>query len=859
MAGIVMNAHHADENIDQLSSQTAASPQYMSKGSHGTALDRQSGANGTAEESESAISSRLEKRSLELNSHSTLSPNAEDLSKAPHVNGNSTAPHTTGTRKRHELGAEHHIYRYRSRAPAKTMKPLMDPRLYRNTYVEPMHSYYDKAMRRSAHRLVSATTRFDRVTNGALALLADIARMYLLRIGEACKARADLANRSEPNVYDIIDSGTSDLSVDWRSLYNWTNEWKDEVCDKTADIVQETNHKTSSSEPPVSAAKRTGLDATWLDGNSIEDIINSIDLDRLLLEDPNATNFSDEVAIPAHLPPLVSISDDESSEDQTKDALPPVAALSKDGDNADSQDGAPVPKNDTKYVNRPMSPESDGEETPESIAAHILHITSAALSTLPNSVTSNKSLYAFFRPASKPDASCAPEEILPTFDIPDVAMVETPDFIKEKLSDREKLPAGMPMFLAAASDQRDVLGDVEKQWREARVKLYENIYEDAAEMALEEMDNAPLPVRRLQTSDSEDEGKGDTDQLPHIELHEHSVEPVHTESGLDMNMDEDMMEMDLGVDLDLDIDVVNGVSDIKEENEDLRESVQKPQLQTNGNNRLHTEDTNDLQNLEEIQLPVTSGLRGSGVPNWSNEWFTAAMGKRLSQMTAHDILPCDSLYISKPLQQHVVDEMAKAYVDSEGGGHLHEKTPLAGFGPPADSLFNVPSASGSALRWTLHHLQQTRGPHAVTSLYSGRSSLAGGISGDGINQYANRMCSLIKASAEEEADLVVNSALQTDDVPEWANRKLHPPQEQLVEQLIAGAEKRIPWAQERLDIHVLESGVVGREPQPAPIKPVLLTMPSTPLASTPSGPSAASPAPEQTTLIPDSEGHILEH
>ncbi|KAJ2846325.1 hypothetical protein IWW36_004407, partial [Coemansia brasiliensis] len=664
-----MNAHHADENIDQLSSQTATSPQYMSKSSHETVSDRQPVLDGAVEtDSESAMPTRLDKRTLEPNSHSTFASNADDLSKEPHMNGNGnpTTPHTTGMRKRHELGAEHHIYRYRSRAPAKTMKPLMDPRLYRNTYIEPMHSYYDKAMRRSAHRVVSATTRFDRVTSGALALLADIARMYLVRIGEACRARADLANRSEPNVYDVIDLGVDALNVDWSSLCKWTNEWKSEVCDKVPDPAQEANHNVASSEPPINAAECTGLDANWLGRGSIEDIIDSLDMDRLLLEDSDAKNASDE-AIPAHLPPLLSISDDESSEDQSKDVLPPVPALSKDTNNVNTQNNVEVSKTDTKYADRPMSPESDGEETPESIAAHILHITSTALSTLPTSVTSNKSLYAFFRPSSKPDASCAPAEILPTFDVPDTAMVETPDFIKEKLSRREKLPAGMPMFLAAASDQRDVLGDVEKQWREARVKLYEDIYEDAAEMALEEMENAPLPVRRPQTLDSEDE-KDNVDHLPPTEVHEHSAEPTHIESGLDMNIDEDVMEMDLGMDLDLDIDVVNGISDVKgEESEDLREPVQKSQLQTNGKDQLQTESADNLEeNLEEIPLPVTSGLRGSGVPNWSNEWFTSAMGKRLSQMTAHDILPCDSLYLSKPLQQHVLDEMAQAYVDSEG-------------------------------------------------------------------------------------------------------------------------------------------------------------------------------------------------
>ncbi|KAJ2636831.1 hypothetical protein IW137_003917, partial [Coemansia sp. RSA 1287] len=198
-----------------------------------------------------------------------------------------------------------------------------------------------------------------------------------------------------------------------------------------------------------------------------------------------------------------------------------------------------------------------------------------------------------------------------------------------------------------------------------------------------------------------------------------------------------------------------------------------------------------------------------------------------------DILPCDSLFMSSPTagQRHVVDEVARAFVDSEGGGHMHETTPLEGFGPPAN-IFKVPSASGSALRWTLHHIMQTRGLNTVDSLYAGRASLAGGITGDGIDQYATRVCSLIKGSAEEEAALVVNGA-RADPSHLWTDRRLHPGPAMLVEQLVAGVVKRIPWAQERMDMHVLEARVVGREPQPAVTKQVVLTsmLPPTPFVA----------------------------
>ncbi|KAJ2125713.1 hypothetical protein IW147_000773 [Coemansia sp. RSA 720] len=803
MAGIVMSTHHADETADQLSSQTAGSPYHYTN-------HKDTEAQGSAY------------TDVETDPGTDAAPNGAH--KMTHrvpapakTNGASAHTPAMGMRKRGDSrAASHHIYRYRSHASAKSHKPLVDPRLYRRAFsTEPTHSHYEKAMRRSAHRLVSATTRFDRVTTGALSLLADIARMYLMRLGEACKARADLANRAEPNLYDVADLETGGLGIEWNALREWADEWKAEVGDVTESTQTEDSGEVQStvSGRAVDSEFDRLISSSANDGD-IYDIIGSLDLERLLLGDQGVIDDT-ETIIPPHLPPLVSMADEETPEEPLTIPQPESA---EDSVNSKAQVPASVPNGDSDYPERPMSPESESEETPESITAHMLHLASSSLSALPPTVTSNKALYAFFRPATKADPSCAPEDVLPSFDIPDSALTPAPEYIKDRLSRKEKLPPGVPMFLAAESPQRDVLGDIECQWREARHKLYDGIYEEAAERAIDEMSNAPIPMRKRRASDaSEKEAQFD---LP-IDGEEDG--PVAHSDNVELDvMDDDVVVMDLDMDLDLDLDIMNVLSDGKTDGD---ASELEPRPHTNG-----AAIGQPLDVEEPVNLPKSNGLRGSGAAHWSNEWFTPAMGDRLSQITAQDILPCDSLFMSSPTanQRHVVDEVARAFVDSEGGGHMHETTPLEGFGPPAN-IFKVPSASGSALRWTLHHIMQTRGLNTVDSLYAGRASLAGGIAGDGIDQYATRVCSLIKGSAEEEAALVVNGA-RADPSQLWTDRRIHPGPELLVEQLVAGVVKRIPWAQERMDIHTLEARVVGREPQPAITKQVVLTsaLPPTP-------------------------------
>ncbi|KAJ2634579.1 hypothetical protein IW137_004379, partial [Coemansia sp. RSA 1287] len=451
MAGIVMSTHHADETADQLSSQTAGSPYHYTTHKDTETTGRQS-AQGSAytdvetDPGTDAVPNGAHKM--------TRVQRAGDSAK---TNGASAHTPAMGMRKRGDSrAASHHIYRYRSHASAKSHKPLVDARLYRRAFsTEPTHSHYEKAMRRSAHRLVSATTRFDRVTTGALSLLADIARMYLMRLGEACKARADLANRAEPNLYDVGDLETSGLGIDWGALREWADEWKAEVGDVVADSAQ-----TEGSSEVQSTVSRRAVDSEFdrLIGSSandgdIYDIIGSLDLESLLLGDQDVTDDT-ETIIPPHLPPLVSMVDDETPEEPL--TIPQPESAADDSVNSKAQHVPPsVPNGDSDYPERPMSPESESEETPESITAHMLHLASSSLSALPPTVTSNKALYAFFRPATKADPSCAPEDVLPSFDIPDPALTPAPEYIKDRLSRKEKLPPGVPMFLAAESPQRD--------------------------------------------------------------------------------------------------------------------------------------------------------------------------------------------------------------------------------------------------------------------------------------------------------------------------------------------------------------------------------------------------------------------
>ncbi|KAJ2397617.1 hypothetical protein GGI05_000558, partial [Coemansia sp. RSA 2603] len=72
-------------------------------------------------------------------------------------------------------------------AAAVRLNPLLNAQVFgRNSQTgDPVAAYHEQQMRQKVQRLVSSTTRFDRVASGALAFLSDIARLYLLRIGEA--------------------------------------------------------------------------------------------------------------------------------------------------------------------------------------------------------------------------------------------------------------------------------------------------------------------------------------------------------------------------------------------------------------------------------------------------------------------------------------------------------------------------------------------------------------------------------------------------------------------------------------------------------------------------------------------------
>ncbi|KAJ2077730.1 hypothetical protein H4R24_004955 [Coemansia sp. RSA 988] len=900
MAGIIMSTHHAEDSIDQLSSQTAASPYHYTshKDDAVSVSDNATKRRGSfADVSANADSLVIDKGPKNQRMLS------QDTSRAPDTRATATAyigmpgipGKTNGTNGRlaywnarerasaqmskHFEGRSAHKRRIQdARTAAKPHKPLVNSRLFSSVYSsDPTHSHYEKGMRRSAHHIVAATTLFDSVTSGALAILADIARLYMMRVGEACKARADLANRTEPNIFDLLDADSSDLGVDLDALRVWVDDWKADVgevvqgatCKTRGSIVAAFNNEISNmAEVHNGEARHSDMDI----------LTSGLNLHSLMLDGPNLVDDIDGI-IPAHLPPLVPLSDSSDTElpehrkDETTDSgasLTPPATESlttdKDVPALLEADSAPVaastPNDNTTYTDGMMSPESDNEETPESVAAHMLHLASSSLSRLNPQIGSNKALSAFFQPSSKLDPTCNLNDIIPSFEVPDSGFVSASEVIQNHLSHIEKLKPGSPMFLIDDSAQRDALGDSEVPWRQARDHLYSDIYDAIASKAVEEMDSAPLPMRRCRnTLDDKDSDEDDNDEEAMREQKDASPSEQNTfgdreqeldrahgddenvhESDVDINIDADVMDIDIDMGMDMDIDLgtdaVNGF----------------PEARASQNDRFIAEEQTTFapdkdekdEELEPVALPISNGLRGSGVPHWSNEWFSTAMTKRLSTITAQDITPCDSLFLSSPTVNHrnVVDEVARAFVDSEGGGHLHETTPIEGFGPSANT-YTVPTASGSALRWVLHHIMQTRGVKTVDSLYTGRSSLAGGVSGDGVSQYVSRMCSLIRGSAEEEAELVVSGAIRrANDRTEtqWADRKINPGVGDLMEQLVSGAEKRIPWAQERLDIHVLESQIAGRPPQPAVVKSEpganSLVVPTTPSVAAGTSPSA---------------------
>ncbi|KAJ1996276.1 hypothetical protein GGI25_000339 [Coemansia spiralis] len=775
--------------------------------------------------------------------------------------------------------SERQIQAFRSRSKRRltsTLNPLVDPRVYANVQTsDPKRTYHDGQMRRSMHRLVSATSQFDRVAGKSLSLLADISRLYLLRIGEACRARADFANRIEPNLFDVMDGTAQDMGIDWTSIVSWVGNWKDEVGqitqsassneepwkDVSWDSTQHTDEILSRRMSLVGIDKQLhhgmssdheGSATTYNadTSNDIDSMINSLNLSCLLLDGMDMAEGIRGV-IPSHLPPLVPIDvaggkDEVLSTTETGLELSRFAgngALSVEPDtrenanisdtsthtNSVNGDGDGLPE--SEEMDEEEDEEEEADESPEAVIAQLIHITSSSLSVLPTAVKADSALYGFFRPATKFDSSCAPDEVMPDFDIPETAFVPAPERISSDLSLIEKIEPGHPMFLIGDMAQRDIIGDSEDMWRRARCKLYQNIHDKAADQAIEEMSNAPVPVRRRAADDRVEE---EEERKKELEARKKALEARAEGSndvlGLDVNIEDiDVVDMDMGMDIDLDTDLELDIDSNSRDNKSMLSILGADQqkgsaghsfnlAQNTSSEAVGKPNTAD-ENAEPdaISLPITSGLRGSGKRNWSNEWFTEAMRKRLGRINVQDITPCDSLFLSNPWVSHrsVVDEVARAFVDSEGGGHLHETTPLEGFGPAANT-YVVPSSSGSALRWTLQHLMQTKGTHSVESLYTGRSSLAGGISGDGVIQYIDRMCSLIRASAEDEAEMVVKGALRAakdKDVYAWANRKVWPGQIELMEQLLSGAEKRIPWAQNRLDIHVVESQIVGREPQ----------------------------------------------
>ncbi|KAJ2788461.1 hypothetical protein H4R20_007375, partial [Coemansia guatemalensis] len=312
-----------------------------------------------------------------------------------------------------------------------------------------------------------------------------------------------------------------------------------------------------------------------------------------MLDGPNVVDDIDGI-IPAHLPPLVPLSDNSDSElperrkgetvDIGASLTPPATeslATEKDRPELLDADGAQAaasaPNGNTTYTDGMMSPESDNEETPESVAAHMLHLASSSLSRLNPQVGSNKALLAFYQPSSKLDPTCNLNDIIPSFEVPDSGFVSASEVIQSHLSHIEKLKPGSPMFLINDSAQRDALGDSEVPWRQARNRLYSDIYDAIAAQAVEEMNNAPMPMRRrrhsnaLDDKDSDeddneeeamteqkDEGlleqKSSSDREQALEHTHGGDEHVH-ESDVDINIDADVMDIDMDMGMDIDIDL----------------------------------------------------------------------------------------------------------------------------------------------------------------------------------------------------------------------------------------------------------------------------------------------------------------
>ncbi|KAJ2734133.1 hypothetical protein IW152_002575 [Coemansia sp. BCRC 34962] len=948
MAGIVMNAQQSEDGVEQLSSRTAASPYPYTKhaDSNGYGLPSYERLQAQSSTYDNNNGARASGSAGDKTSHARSNSQRVDVAVAEatsvrYVGGEAATAKINGIRdntaqaymperilRGSSVRPNGQLLAHEGSRAVRSTNTLLDRRAHSTgcaTHTKgTVESHHEEAMRRSVHRLISATTRFDSVTGGALSLMADIARLYLMRIGEASRARADLANRTEPNFYDVCDASTIDLGLDWSLLHAWVEDWKADVgislpnaiCYQTdsqmLDVPSSSEKRRSDADdyehlasqkrsnswdgrtqntaisddpllprrmsdgdqlnsPTIGSCNGATLNITpgyYADaGSDVDVMLSGLDLGCLLLDDIDMV----DVIVPSHLPPLVSMLEpgdgERMSGDLTASAsgeLSPTRAETKDTPATRTQD-VPVPAS----INggELMGTEADADDGgPESEQARLLQITTSSLSVLPPFIVKDKPLYGFYRPETKFDASCAPDDALPAFEVPEEAFVTAVENIAQHLALVDKIKPGHPMFLQGNATRRNVLGDLEEQWRQARYSQHQNISDEVADLAIQEMDESPMLMRPQRLDYSEDTlaldssiaaHKADDYHVPAVSIsHDNEIEGEveHVEVPCtDMTIADDVLDMDMDVDIDLDI--LNSLPETRLDGSDFGD----PLFDSNLDLQDFSEPTMPIAEetpeppapLEPVDLPISSGLRGSGKDHWAQEWFTPAMGNRLCQLTAEDVTPCDSLFLSNPWinNRNSIDDIARAFVDSEGGGHLHEKTPLEGAGPHGHS---APNGSGSALRWMLHHLMQAKGANAAESLYTGRSSLAGGVSGDGVTQYLGRMFSLIRASAEEEAEQVVSGALRLSKDKD-ANAKAAPEQDKLTEQLIAGVEKRVPWSQNKLDIHMIESKIVNREPQKAEIAPQMLPTPSvdTPLASRrPSLPTSSSmppppPAPEQ--------------
>ncbi|KAJ2747088.1 hypothetical protein GGI20_000793 [Coemansia sp. BCRC 34301] len=921
MAGIVMNAKQSEDNVEQLSSRTAASPYPYTKSADSIS-------HSTPGYERPDVQTNLARSSSESERVRATQPAATGVAVA---NLNGIKGHTAAVLVRERRGeralrepeerSNGHMKSHEGFRAVHSTNMLLDQRANSAgcaTHIKgAAESYHDEGMRRSIHRLISATTRFDSVTGGALSLMSDIARLYLMRIGESSRARADLANRTEPNLYDVCHASAVDLGVDWMSLRAWVDDWKAEVGTPQSHRGLGRTSSQLLGIPASSEKRRSDADGSeYLAGpkrrNSWDDIatdseslipqrilaneqpngstgigpcngaaygcllssadaeydldamLSGLNLSCLLLDD---TDMVDGL-IPPHLPALVPLVESDDGERLLDDAEAPT---DKPTDKPDMERPAALGAEASGGGGESMGSIVGEDNGPESELLRLLQISTASLSVLPPSVIKDKPLYGFYRPETKFHESCAPVDAFPDFVVPEEAYVPALESIAQHLVHIDKIKPGHPMFLQGDTTKRNVLGDLEEQWRQARYSQYQDISDDIADMAIQEMDESPMPLRPRRLDSSEDTLVLDPSVTAH-KTNEYTMPVASSDTNnegdgvehievpcTDITLAEDVLDMDM--DVDLDMDILNSLPDTRLDGSQHDTDIDEPLFDTSLDMQDFAEPEQPLDEepperpespepLEPIDLPMSSGLRGSGKDHWALEWLTPAMATRLCQLTADDITPCDSLFLSNPWvnDRNSIDDIARAFVDSEGGGHLHETMPLEGIGPHGHS---APNGSGSALRWTLHHLMHTKGAHAAESLHTGRSSLAGGVSGDGVTQYLSRMFSLIRASAEEEAEQVVSGALRlSKDKDKDASANAAPAQDKLMEQLIAGAEKRVPWAQNKLDIHLIESMIVNRAPQKADIAP---QAPQTPSADTPLAsmlPSQAASPPPSLPLLP---------